>query len=1499
MSVNNHNQNNSPGINNNSGHVKATPRLPPRSNVAEGFASGNQNDILTFETAPRSNEKITEPQAVINANGADSDLSYHFPTNSNSNTALYPYYTGSEVDPINGNTSTNQYNERPEANPYFLFFGKFSSTLVQNMKPNLVGHYDVSGGTVNQQPSNIYNIPDYPKDYTMFKSAMTSYNTRNNDPLNEQNIMDEFTNDRIIYDASSCPVNWRMFGPIQRKVIDWSNNGITGGGGGSGGGGSGGGGTGTDLSFNNFFFKQPEMPQDCSCVFVAGTGSNNDKLRIKWDKPLNRKAGSRYSNNGVRYFYENNLSTTLTQENWLPHFSELVLDISGGPNNRQFCKDSSNNFVHNNGTSTAFALLSANNTEINIEASTNGNLNSITPQYANGSFNYGTSGKTTTIIDNFIPGNNTGNNAGGSPNQSTSDIGLGSTYDIALYYRNETKINTPPSLSNTDLYYNAHNICLFENVIFGIPGFVDEPDSIVFWNNGPLQAGGRIYLGGIGPTYKDEKNNPQGEGLNLPWINTSILKVGYDCSLNMISNIGANKVQAGESDGAGGFYGINNYLPNLSVTNFDVKFNLKANGEPDTMPNTKKNWPNGTGTGGTGANTGVPLSSNDYIQLADIASGVPSSSARDHPEYKYTVTEYNVTNDTKDKITGLVVPASLVDPTKIPKVYIVPINTRVFCNTMTGGAGYNDMMVSVSETPKTNSKTFLDLFNRTGPSSNPTDIPFAPPSGWVGTANNYFLARGRPTPPVSSPIDQNFDDVVFVSNALVVKSDTRIFKQLANYGEPLSNPTAQTQDGLVESEGYLGVLSSSARVVTVTNTLTDKYITKVQLSAKVGSGTSFGSNVTDFESGTLTDTDPNIALIDGYTNVSPPSLSTPTQNKVKNNQGHNYKYTVSAPFDIAQNDSETTFSNKRGYYLGFDISDLEVTLDPYSGNQGVPPFVDSSQLTNKYEQYRITLEHSAQKRQASGVSTAPLDEVTKKEVTLRLAKKPVNDIDISNNSISITNYKSTGITFETFFGVNRLPSATTGDSQAQLTGLELIVDFTLDDIDENWMPHTNVTGPEDKIAEVNFVLDPNNNNSSIDEYFFKWNDISGNSNAPGGNSSESFQAFIEINEGITAITGNNAVVKYSRAVTEATPARNLFGLNDNNIYYSHNVTFKGDDLSFDSTDYSKAQNYTLLATSTATEDGQDKFKFGSSSNEELFWDYTWPKIPNSNTGQLPTTFNVNNKFKYLMELPLLRQNNSVWNSGSSGQSFDLPSLTGNDTASGTDYKTKYDHDIPLNSTSAPNYIHQCMWANNYFVGASSTTSSNNPYINYNIYYEQSLDYSNLATTGYSYSRAFSSSNLSTGISGGSGVPRTFTFPNIKWILLESDVTAPQQTGQSFEIEVFGDATGINGTSTTTTLKLGTDYLLFYCEYKPNAYTVDGTSSCDYSTWLDALSKNIGTGSGGVNSIQTSTNGSLNGAHKGGGETKPAIVDLQKSAEKKYLLFGIPQNVKIYKIELSQ
>ena len=121
----------------------------------------------------------------------------------------------------------------------------------------------------------------------------------------------------------------------------------------------GGTGTGTDLSFNEFFFKQPEMPVDCSCVLILSPL----KIQIKFDKPFNRLSGTTNQKQGKRYFYENPQSNIFV-ENWLPEFTELVLDISGGPNNRKFCKDAAGNFVHDNGviagSSKAYALLSSN-----------------------------------------------------------------------------------------------------------------------------------------------------------------------------------------------------------------------------------------------------------------------------------------------------------------------------------------------------------------------------------------------------------------------------------------------------------------------------------------------------------------------------------------------------------------------------------------------------------------------------------------------------------------------------------------------------------------------------------------------------------------------------------------------------------------------------------------------------------------------------------------------------------------------------------------------------------------------------------------------------------------------------------------------------------------------------------------------------------------------------------------------------------------------------------
>ena len=94
-----------------------------------------------------------------------------------------------------------------------------------------------------------------------------------------------------------------------------------------------------------------------------------------------------------------------------------------------------------------------------------------------------------------------------------------------MYYHNNTKINTPSGLAITDVKYNNHNVCLLKDVIFGEPGNAQQPDSLLLWGN-PLNNGSRYYFGGIGGNAKDVE-------LNLDWTRTSLVKVGYDCSLNV------------------------------------------------------------------------------------------------------------------------------------------------------------------------------------------------------------------------------------------------------------------------------------------------------------------------------------------------------------------------------------------------------------------------------------------------------------------------------------------------------------------------------------------------------------------------------------------------------------------------------------------------------------------------------------------------------------------------------------------------------------------------------------------------------------------------------------------------------------------------------------------------------------------------------------------------------------------------------------------------------
>lgn len=1466
-----------------SGEARNTPAAIA---FVRNAVNSSQTNILTYATAPRNTE------AALNQASNHPGQYYNpsFRKALNTTTPGSNAYTSDMINPIK---IVGGIPQRPDANPYFLFFGKFCSQQVQNMAPGKVGHYDISGQITNQQPANIYNIPDYPKPYTLKESQVTISGT-NKYPTSQYDTNFTATNmNEIIYDASSCPVNWRMFGPIQRQVLDWSANGITGGGGGSGSG------TGTDLSFNNFFFKQPEMPLDCSCVFISGASSGStDRLRIKWDKPFNRKSGTSYSQSGNRYFFKDGTNPV---ENWLPHFTEFVFDISGGPNNRTFSKDANGNFDHTG----AFGLFSANNTEINLEARANPTTGSIT---ANGT-NYGTSGITTTIIDNFNPNSNSVN-AGGTPNQSTSDIGLGSTYDIALYYRNESKINTN-GLASTDLKYNNYNVCLFKNVIFGIPGFVNSGQSIVYWGGGG--PNGRYYIGGVGPVTKDDKNKSNaGEGLDLPWSNTSILKVGYDCSLNMTGYAIGNAIQAPQeipNSSPFQLYGIANQ--NISYNDFDLSYNLSPNGVPNTMNDTKQNWPNGTGTGGTSSNSGIPSASNDYLKQISLLAD-PAAPARDHPEYIYTITQYNTTNDTIDPVTNDVRKEPFSGT--LPIVNVIPIWSRAQCNE-TNITDYENPLESVTEIPTTSTKEFLNLYSVRGTSGNPANQVRSLYSSTINGINHGYKGRGRQAG------FNNYGDVIYVEETIPVPgnptagswleldSDNTVFRQLANHGSPktgIINPTGSvpTYDEMVEADAFIGQVPAS---IIGTNPYT---VSRVEFRADYGNPGSWTG--VPF----LTSNNNHIINIPTWSAGAVPSNlpTATTTNTYPSNTNLAVEFSASAPFDIGENDSETTYSSKRGYYLGFDISNVRVELDPWRntlGVQGGNPFIDSSGRT--YQQYRVGIMHKIKSRQTqTWLSNPPI-----KEFIFRLAKRNNSNITGSPNHVTVKGVNS-NVTFTDFFGVKRLPANQSGNKDNAFggTGLELNLSFDLDNIDENWIPHSGDTGTNDLVADVNYVIDPMSGQHSIHSSEFTWTNINNNEGitTPGqvaaGTSGSSlgsavrFNSFVELHEGI-----NLGTKTYSRAITEANNSpyvsaasalsgsvsrsgRPLFGVHSNQIYHAHNVTYSNfhniKQNPNTTPNYVHAQKI-VLSTNYNDPGSVDRFtwKIATGISGELFWDYTWPIVPNAPSQglYLPSGFSGCE----LLELPPNFSISIPWGGSNSTASppsslRELPVLDSNLKAS-SPYSVSYNHSATLQD-------YQSMWCNGAFVGADSpqgliVVNASNPYINYTDYYGQTQNYVSKLTTG-SDVRGISIPSINTPISGGFG---SFNYDVVKWILLKQTTVTNNNVTVNVKDKNNND------------VNLG-DYLLFYCEYRSsNSYGAQGQVILDsYSTWLNACSNSVPAsnaivkiGAGGT------SNGGNNGCFAGGTLQNPQISDLGTgtgSNKTKYFLFGLKPGTRISKITLT-
>ena len=151
------------------------------------------------------------------------------------------------------------------------------------------------------------------------------------------------------------------------------------------------------------------------------------------------------------------------------------------------------------------------------------------------------------------------------------------------------------------------------------------------------------------------------------------------------------------------------------------------------------------------------------------------------------------------------------------------------------------------------------------------------------------------------------------------------------------------------------------------------------------------------------------------------------------------------------------------------------------------------------------------------------------------------------------------------------------------------------------------------------------------------------------------------------LSSTNSTIKYSRASTNTT---------NQQFYIS-----------------GKYQNNITWGTAASPINGRPNdrdiiaFVFETSPSAQLWWDFTC-EFRDSTSSNTP----VFNK---------------------SGGNAQFPSAP---QTAGTDYEATYDHTAALDD-------YTLMWANNYFrAGAAPPTSSDNPYIDYSQFYDQTQDY---------------------------------------------------------------------------------------------------------------------------------------------------------------------------------
>jgi hypothetical protein len=149
------------------------------------------------------------------------------------------------------------------------------------------------------------------------------------------------------------------------------------------------------------------------------------------------------------------------------------------------------------------------------------------------------------------------------------------------------------------------------------------------------------------------------------------------------------------------------------------------------------------------------------------------------------------------------------------------------------------------------------------------------------------------------------------------------------------------------------------------------------------------------------------------------------------------------------------------------------------------------------------------------------------------------------------------------------------------------------------------------------------------------------------------------------------------------------------------------------------------------------------------------------------------------------------------------------------YDVSYNHADPIGDQ-------QLMWCNTGgFTCGGHTGPTNNPYINYTVYYDQTRNYSSKNTTGISKSLTYIASNDDYYEGGNKTITGTY-----KWILLSNTRVSTTSFGK---IVVTGSAGG-----SSSTLKLGDDYLLYIQEidsyFDPLNNTLPATHTAGRSGW---------------------------------------------------------------------